>query len=339
MIECRHCNQYVQPVNNICPNCRHNVTAMIGIEGPISDENTKNEATLVICGIVIVVIIALFLMPSIVVVWIFQRADFSDAFSTAAGSIWGWLGSTAFWEVLALQMFANKKRIVVGSGAVATAIILIVWLAFGGGNKEATVVQVPPSDGQAAPKQGRQPTGEPEKDDTKSAKEAFEKGNSAIVKGDYDKAIADFTDAIRLESQNAEAYSYRGFAYWKKHDYDLAIADCNDAIRLDPKLASAYRNRGGAHAEMGDGDLAFADLTEAIRLDPKDAKAYFWRGLGYHANGHFDKAIADFTEAIRLDPKGAKAYLDRGKAYKMKGENAKAETDFDDAKKLGLNPP
>ena len=55
-------------------------------------------------------------------------------------------------------------------------------------------------------------------------------------KGDYDRAIADYDEAIRLDPRYAVAYYNRGVAYCDKGDYDRAIADYNEAIRLDPKL-------------------------------------------------------------------------------------------------------
>ena len=64
-------------------------------------------------------------------------------------------------------------------------------------------------------------------------------------------------------------YNNRGDAYRKKGDMDRAIADLTEAIRLDPKYANAYDNRGLAYRDKGDMDRAIADLTEAIRLDPK----------------------------------------------------------------------
>jgi tetratricopeptide (TPR) repeat protein len=107
------------------------------------------------------------------------------------------------------------------------------------------------------------------------------------------------------------AYNNRGNAYFAKKDYDRAIADYTEAIRLDPKYALAYSNRGTAYKAKGNYDLAIADYTEAIRLDPEDALAYFKRGNAYEARKNYDRAIADFTEAIQLNPNDANAFNSR----------------------------
>ena len=69
----------------------------------------------------------------------------------------------------------------------------------------------------------------------------------------------------------------------KKGDHDKAIADFTEAIRLNPKLAQAYYNRGMIYRKKGDHDKAIADFTEAIRLNPKDATPYISRGIAYAA--------------------------------------------------------
>ena len=81
------------------------------------------------------------------------------------------------------------------------------------------------------------------------------------------------TSMLRLDPKLALAYDNRGNAYARKGDLDRALADYDEAIRLDPKLALAYYNRGNAYAKMGDPDRALADYNEAIRLDPKLRKA------------------------------------------------------------------
>ena len=64
-------------------------------------------------------------------------------------------------------------------------------------------------------------------------------------KGEYDKAIADYNEAIRLDPLDAHAYYRRGVAWTLKDEYDKAIADYTEAIRLDPKDADNYHQRGG----------------------------------------------------------------------------------------------
>ncbi|MDR0878460.1 MAG: tetratricopeptide repeat protein, partial [Treponema sp.] len=53
----------------------------------------------------------------------------------------------------------------------------------------------------------------------------LDRGISFANKGDYDTAIADFNDAIRLNPNLASAYYQRAYAYHFKEEYDQAIAD------------------------------------------------------------------------------------------------------------------
>ena len=81
------------------------------------------------------------------------------------------------------------------------------------------------------------------------------------VKGENDRAIADYTEAIRLDPKNANAYSNRGYAYSDKGDTDRAIADFTEAIRLDPKFAIAYNNRGLAYGEKAKMTVPLPTIT------------------------------------------------------------------------------
>ncbi|MDR0628540.1 MAG: tetratricopeptide repeat protein [Treponema sp.] len=59
--------------------------------------------------------------------------------------------------------------------------------------------------------------------------------------GEYESAIADFTEAVRLNPNLAAAYNNRGNAYKDKEDYDRAIADYEAALRIDPNHANARK--------------------------------------------------------------------------------------------------
>lgn len=107
----------------------------------------------------------------------------------------------------------------------------------------------------------------------------------------------------------AVAYNDRGNAYSAKGDFDRAIADYSAAIRLDPKYAAAYGNRGNANSAEGRFDRAIADCSDAIRLEPGYALAYRTRGIAYFYNGDLAKALADVGQASKLDPQEAYSAL------------------------------
>jgi len=129
------------------------------------------------------------------------------------------------------------------------------------------------------------------------------------AKGDFDSAIADFSEAIRLDPKYAAAYNNRGLAYIAEGDYDHAIGDFNQAVQLDPKYASAYNNRCIAHNDKGESYLALADCNEAIRLNPDYTGAYISRGVAGLYAGLLPLALADINNWTKLDPKSAYAAL------------------------------
>ncbi|MGL5059475.1 MAG: tetratricopeptide repeat protein, partial [Microcoleus sp.] len=150
-------------------------------------------------------------------------------------------------------------------------------------------------------------------------------GVSAYAADDWDNTIAQLTTALSEAKPNKTAldpaaiYFYRGTAYSRKGEYERAIADYNQAIQLNPKLAEAFYNRGTAYSNKGEYDRAIADYDRAIQLNPKYAKAFNNRGTAYSNKGEYDRAIADYDRAIQLNPKLAEAFNNRGIAYKNKG--------------------
>ncbi|MGH8318136.1 MAG: tetratricopeptide repeat protein [Steroidobacteraceae bacterium] len=85
---------------------------------------------------------------------------------------------------------------------------------------------------------------------------------------DYTDALADYSQAIRLQPRNAVLWSDRGYVCLRQHDYNGAIQNESAAIGLDPKLARAYFFRGAAFGELRDSHNAGSDINAALRLDP-----------------------------------------------------------------------
>lgn len=150
------------------------------------------------------------------------------------------------------------------------------------------------------------------------------------IRGEYDRGIVDLNRAVRIDSRLAFAFSTRGFANWRKGDRDLAIKDLDRAIRLDPDLAVAYSMRGNVFFEKDsrNSERAIADFNNALRLDPKLAHAYDDRGIVLLSKGEFDAAIDDHTKAIALDPSLTAAFTHRGLAYERKNDVRSARNDY-----------
>src|SRR3990167_697886 len=111
--------------------------------------------------------------------------------------------------------------------------------------------------------------------------------------GDYARAIADYSEAIRLDPQFVEAINGRGFAYSNQKDYARAIADFSEVIRLNPQWADAFYHRGYAYFSTKDYVRATADFTEANRLYPNYALALYGQSLAKAALGQSVESKAD----------------------------------------------
>jgi tetratricopeptide (TPR) repeat protein len=149
-------------------------------------------------------------------------------------------------------------------------------------------------------------------------------------------AITDYTEAIRLNPNDAYAYFRRGYTYGKLKQDDKAVHDYTKAIQLKPDYADAYHNRGYAYGKLKQYDKAVDDYTKAIQLKPDGAGAYFNRGSAYGKLKQYDKAVDDYTKAIQLKPDYADAYFRRGYAYGELKQYDKAVDDY--TKAIQLKP-
>ena len=137
----------------------------------------------------------------------------------------------------------------------------------------------------------------------------------------------------------AVAFTNRGLAYKRKGQWDRAIADYSEAIRLKSDDAQVFNNRGNAYYYKGQLDRAIKDYDDAIRLQPDLAEAFSNRGNVYRKKGRFDRAIKEYDRAIRFSPDNAQVFADRGLAYEKKGEPSQALLDFEKAYALGFRHP
>lgn len=175
------------------------------------------------------------------------------------------------------------------------------------------------------------------------------RGNVHLSNRNYDRAIDDYNEAIRLDPKYAIAFNNRGLAYQRKGETDRAIEDFGEAIRLNPAYAMAFANRANARRIKGRIDLAIEDSDRAIGLSRSLAAAFLARALAYQEKAQWDfdaylsdgtyeeHAIEDFNEVIRLDPRNAAAFRNRGFVNSRRQQYDRAIQDFDEAIRLDPN--
>jgi tetratricopeptide (TPR) repeat protein len=155
----------------------------------------------------------------------------------------------------------------------------------------------------------------------------FSRGNAWMLKGDNDRAIADYTEVIRLDPKKAGAFNNRGNAWSFKGDNDRAIADYTEAIGLDPN-AEAFNNRCWARAVTGQLEQALEDCETSLNLRPSDPRILDSRALVHLKQNDFKKAIADYDAILTIDPENAASFYGRGLAKQKMGDTAGGNADI-----------
>lgn len=139
----------------------------------------------------------------------------------------------------------------------------------------------------------------------KLAEHHYFRGNDFEQEDDYDQAIPEYSKAIELYPEYADAYFKRGYAFLQKQKCNKAISDCNRVIELKPMYAHAYFNRASAYATLKRYDEAITDFATYINMRPKDPEGYYYRGLAQARKGQHQKARTDYKKACDLGMKKA----------------------------------
>jgi tetratricopeptide (TPR) repeat protein len=141
-----------------------------------------------------------------------------------------------------------------------------------------------------------------ESDLRQRAVECFQKAYEHQMHGEFDEAIALYTQSIEAYP-TAEAYTFRGWTYSCLGNYERAIAECLEAIKVDRDFGNPYNDIGAYLIEQGKWDEAIPWFEKAIRAPRYDARCYPQFNLGrvYEHKREWRKAKACYASAIELN--------------------------------------
>ena len=147
-------------------------------------------------------------------------------------------------------------------------------------------------------------------------------------RGEYDRAIQDYDQALRLDPNLAEAYHDRGRAYLYKGEYDRAIQDYDQALGSIPTLLRPTTTGAVPTCIKASVTAPFRTTTRPSGLPPTLPSPTSTGEMPYARNGEYDRAIQDYDQALGLDPNFAVTYIGQGLAHAEQGEYDRAIQDI-----------
>ena len=134
----------------------------------------------------------------------------------------------------------------------------------------------------------------------------------------------------------AMAYAYRGLTYFLLRDPERALADLSEAIRLETKHAWLRERRGVVSLLVRQEIQALKDFTALIQMQQNVAWGYLARGCTHFLLNRPSEALSDLNRAVDDADIGPWALAMRGEVYRTQGYDYQAMQDFQEAlRKMG----
>ncbi|MEM9087729.1 MAG: J domain-containing protein [Cyanobacteria bacterium P01_F01_bin.53] len=163
----------------------------------------------------------------------------------------------------------------------------------------------------------------------RAIREAYEVLIDRIQRQRYDQHCQGFGYAQQSASpQTPSDFYIRGVRNGISQRYRAALNDYSRAIKLDDQFAEAYLRRAEIRYVLKDDSGVLSDCQQAIALNSTEAKTYFYQGRARYRLGYVQSALAAFTDAITCDPDDAYYYYHRGLAYQELNELDAAAQDL-----------
>jgi tetratricopeptide (TPR) repeat protein len=147
--------------------------------------------------------------------------------------------------------------------------------------------------------------------DTKEANKLARDGAEASKNQEWEKAVDLLRKATALDHKYAPnlaaVFQQRAYAAATNQQFQDAINDYGEAIKISPEDARIYEQRAAVEMKLNDMDKALADYSEAIKIKPNEVRYYGYRSYIYEVKGDIKNSMADTDKVLKLDPKNQEA--------------------------------
>ena len=146
--------------------------------------------------------------------------------------------------------------------------------------------------------------------------------------GDHEKALACYTQALRINPKHVDAFMGRASILHATKDLEGARADYEAVLAFDPDNEVAWLWKGSTRAEMGDLKGGLEDLDRCLAINPKTEFAHVQRAWVRYLRGEHDEAMKDVALALYSEPDDPFAVVIRGRIKASRGDLDSAIDDY-----------
>ena len=137
-------------------------------------------------------------------------------------------------------------------------------------------------------------------------------GIELVYKGEFNKAIENFTKSIELKNDWEIPYFYRAVSYQALEEFDNAMIDYSKALSINDRMTDAYYNKAKialSRKDIPNPDInkAIEDLHKALELDEKFVDALFAMAAAYKKLGDYHKSLEYLEKLLEIEPQAVHA--------------------------------
>ena len=160
----------------------------------------------------------------------------------------------------------------------------------------------------------------------KEASKFAREGAEASKNQEWDKAVELLRKATNLDRKYAPnlaaVYQQRGYAAANEQRFQDAVNEYSEAIRLNSQDPRIYEQRAAVEMKLNDTDKALADYSEAIKLKPNETRYYLYRSYIYETKGDVKSSMADTEKVLKVDPNNQQALSRKKRLEARQAANA-----------------
>lgn len=166
---------------------------------------------------------------------------------------------------------------------------------------------------------------------------SFHASNRKEKKVLEDKAIEDFSVAIKEKTVSADVFEGMGVILQSRDELKTALQLLNVAVKLNPEKGRTFYNRAIIFDQLNQKEEAIRDYESALAFSPEMALEVLRnRSVLYIETGRYESAIKDLDELIKIDSKEYTHYYNRAFSKLMLKDIDGAIADYQNV--LRLNP-